>query len=139
MDLLQKISMDPTYTKPRLTETSQIAYELLSDQLVTSLTPKDNAGDYRVDIQQVADMFLYANIDDYPKPDSHDEMIWKTIMHAMQEKDGDVASKHIHKLLFVRNSTNNTRLSALQTRILHLLKEYCTTLETGQQKSSFEL
>lgn len=142
-------SNNPKYatSTPKLTETSLIAYKILSEQLVTAIqtsmknkNKQDDDDGNVVTIQQAADMFLYANINDYPSPGSTDEIVWTTVMHSMQKKDWDGALEGINKLRRPvpgsrsRDGDNNKKLSELQLTILHMLQDYCQTVVYGDSR-----
>lgn len=90
--------------KPALTATAEQAYQTLSEQIMTLSA---------LSLQQAADMFLYANLDDYPNPKSKTEKLWAKGMQALQKDDYKSALIHILKL------QEDTKFSDLQ---LHLLK-----------------
>ncbi|KAG7365283.1 hypothetical protein IV203_038486 [Nitzschia inconspicua] len=110
----------PKYATEHLTETSRYSYERLSEQLVAliqeSLTTKGNI----LSIQQVADMFLYANLNDFPSPASKEENIWKTAMEALQSQRFEVALVQFQKL----EERSGNQLSKLQVELLHVLRQY---------------
>ena len=111
----------PKYSTTHLTETSKIAYELLSEQLVAlvdrSMTGKGNM----LSIQTVSDMFLYANLAGFPSKKSREEKSWDVAMRSLQSKEWDIAYIEFEKL--VKNYEE--KLSDLQISLLHVLKQYC--------------
>merc|ERR1712224_39219 len=58
----------PEYSTTRLTEISKIAYERLSEQLVTFVVENLTKKGSMLSIQQAVDMFLYADLNNYPQP-----------------------------------------------------------------------
>jgi tetratricopeptide (TPR) repeat protein len=109
------------YATDHLTETSRYAYERLSEQLVAlmqeSLTTKGSI----LSIQQVADMFLYANINDFPMPASKEEKTWQAAMEALQSQKFEVSLIQLQKL---EEQPSGQQLSQLQRALLHVLQQY---------------
>jgi tetratricopeptide (TPR) repeat protein len=101
---------NPTFAKPQLTNTSRKAYEALSKQIMTipNLSLQD------------ADMFLYANISDFPAPNSKQDKIWRKAMHSLQTDDFKAAGQHFEKL------QSHPDLSGLQSHLLKALLLYVT-------------
>lgn len=125
---------DPKYANDKLTETSRVAYELLSEQLVAAMAANlDN--DIIIDVQQVADMFLYADLSDFPTTQSREGLIWKTAMHAMQDEDWDLATQQIEKL----SRVSGDKLSSLQSTLLQILQEYSAAAGRGSAQGVGEL
>lgn len=110
----------PKYATDHLTETSRYAYERLSQQLVAiiqeSLTHKGSI----LSIQEVANMFVYANILDLPAPSSKEEKTWNAAMEAMQLQQFEVCLVQLETLLLQYHDS----LSHLQVALLHVLQQY---------------
>ena len=111
----------PEYSTLHLTETSKFAYERLSDQLVALVKESTTIKGSVISIQQVADMFLYANIEDFPPVKSKEERIWHSGMQSLQSQKWEMAGMQFEKL----EKTSKAKLSHLQIALLHILKEYC--------------
>ena len=69
-------------------------------------------------IQQVADMFLYANLNDFPPPSGNEEKIWQGAIQALQSEQWEVALIQLEKLEKVKG------LSHLQLTLLKVLNLY---------------
>lgn len=114
----------PKYSTAHLTETSELAYETLSAQLTAlineSLTKKGSI----LSIQEVADMFLYANLNDFPVAKSKEEKIWARGMQSLQSKNWELAFMEFDKL----QKTTKEELSKLQISLLNVLKQYCKSV-----------
>jgi tetratricopeptide (TPR) repeat protein len=102
---------NPTFATLQLTNTSQEAYEALSKQIMT--IPN-------LSLQDVADMFLYANISDFPAPNSKQEKVWRKAMQSLQNDDFKAAGQHFEKL------QSHPDLSDLQSHLLKALLLYVT-------------
>lgn len=114
----------PKYSTNHLTETSKVAYDRLSEQLVAlinkSLTTKGSI----LSIQQAADMFLYANLKNFPSEKSKEERRWAKAMQSLQSKEWDIAYIEFGKL----EKNFEEQLSNLQIAILHVLSQYCKSM-----------
>jgi hypothetical protein len=117
---------NPKFSTPRMTETAKIAFDLLSDQLL-QLVDQSLSKASVLNIQQTADLFLYANLDDFPPENSKDEKNWAAAMRSLQSERWDTAFQGFEKL-----ETNvKEKLSALQLAVLGVLKNYCTAASAG--------
>jgi hypothetical protein len=114
----------PEYSTLHLTETSKFAYERLSEQLVVLVKESTTIKGSVISIQQVADMFLYASIEDFPLVKSKEEKIWQSGMHSLQSQKWEMAGMQFEKL----EKTSKAKLSHLQIALLHILKQYCKTV-----------
>jgi len=126
----------PEYSTDHLTETSKLAYETLSAQL-TGLVNESlfaSKGGSALSIQEVADMFLYANLNDYPLAKSREEKIWARGMQSLQARNWEIAFVEFEKL----QRTSREELSNLQLSLLNVLKQYCKSV-SGIDLGSDEL
>eukprot|EP00537_Pseudo-nitzschia_pungens_P018144 CAMPEP_0172408368 /NCGR_PEP_ID=MMETSP1061-20121228/75815_1 /TAXON_ID=37318 /ORGANISM="Pseudo-nitzschia pungens, Strain cf. pungens" /LENGTH=313 /DNA_ID=CAMNT_0013144493 /DNA_START=275 /DNA_END=1216 /DNA_ORIENTATION=- len=125
----------PEYSTDHLTETSKLAYETLSAQL-TGLVNESlgSKGGIALSIQEVADMFLYANLNDYPLAKSREEKIWARGMQSLQARNWEIAFVEFEKL----QRTSREELSNLQLSLLNVLKQYCKSV-SGIDLGSDEL
>jgi hypothetical protein len=114
----------PNYSTTHLTETSKVAYERLSEQLVTLVDQSISSKGSMLSIQQVADMFLYADLNDFPPDKSKEEKIWARAMRSLQSKEWEIAYIEFQKL----EKNSKEKLSQLQTSLLHVLKQYCRSV-----------
>ncbi|KAL3908073.1 MAG: hypothetical protein SGARI_003232 [Bacillariaceae sp.] len=110
----------PKYATEHLTETSRYAYEQLSGQLVALIQDSLRTKGSVLSIQQVADMFLYANIKDFPPPSSKGEKTWQGAMEALQSERWELALVQLEKL----EKQFGSELSQLQMALLYVLQEY---------------
>ena len=111
----------PKYSTAHLTETSKVAYERLSEQLVTLVIESASTKGSMLSIQQVADMFLYANLNDFPLAKSKEEKNWGRAMQSLQSQKWEMALMEFEKL----EKNSKDKLSNLQIALLHILKQYC--------------
>lgn len=111
----------PEYTTNHLTETSKVAYERLSEQLVALIQQSISTKGSMISIQQAADMFLYANLNDFPPNESKGEKFWARAMRSLQVKHWEIALLEFEKL----EKIFKEKLSDLQIALLHVLKQYC--------------
>jgi tetratricopeptide (TPR) repeat protein len=111
----------PTYATDHVTETSRYAYERLSDQLVALVEESLVTKGSLLSIQQVGDMFLYANLNDFPLQSSKGEKIWQGAMKAMQSQKFELALTQLEKL---EEQQQSNRMSPLQLKLLQVLKQY---------------
>jgi hypothetical protein len=114
----------PEYSTVHLTETSKFGYERLSDQLLALVKESTAVKGSVISIQMVADMFLYANLDDFPLVKSKEAKIWQSGMQSLQSQKWEMASMQFEKL----EKTSKAKLSQLQIALLHILKQYCKTV-----------
>ncbi|KAL3920405.1 MAG: hypothetical protein SGILL_003283, partial [Bacillariaceae sp.] len=110
----------PNYATEHVTETSRYAFEQLSAQLVTLIQESLRSKGSILSIQQVADMFLYANIMDFPPPSSKGEKTWQGAMEALQADRWELALVQLEKL----EEQLGSELSQLQLSLLHVLQQY---------------
>jgi hypothetical protein len=111
----------PTYSTDHVTETSRYAYERLSDQLVALVEESLVTKGSLLSIQQVGDMFLYANLNDFPLQSSKEEKIWQGAMKAVQSQKFELALIQLEKL---EEQQQSNRMSPLQLELLQVLKQY---------------
>jgi hypothetical protein len=116
----------PNYSTTHLTETSKVAYERLSEQLATLVNQSISSKGNMLSIQQVADMFLYADLNNFPPDKSKEEKIWARAMRSLQSKEWEIAYIEFEKL----EKNSKEKLSKLQTSLLYVLKQYCNS-ESG--------
>ena len=114
----------PKYSTDHLTETSKVAYEQLSQQLVALINKSVTKKGGILSIQQVADMFLYANLNDFPPARSKEEKIWARAMQSLQSEKWEMAFMEFGKL----EKNSKEELSNLQLALLYVLKQYCRSV-----------
>lgn len=124
----------PKYATDHLTETSRLAYEQLSAQLVALINQSLSKKGSILSVQMIADMFLYANLNDFPPAKSKEEKIWARGMQSLQSKQWEMAFIEFEKL----EKHSDDELSHLQTSLLQALKQYCRSL-SGINLGSDEL
>jgi len=113
----------PKYATTHLTEKSRIAYEKLSEQLMALVKEGMLSKGGMLNIQQVADMFLYAELNDFPSNGSKAEKLWGKSMIMMNKKHWELAFLDLQKL----ETSYQEQLSELQVALLGALKQYCKT------------
>ena len=111
----------PKYSTAHVTEASKVAYERLSEQLMTLVIESTSAKGSILSIQMVADMFLYANLNDFPMDKSKEEKNWGRAMQSLQAQKWEMALMEFEKL----EKNSKDKLSTLQIALLHILKQYC--------------
>ena len=111
----------PNYSTTHLTETSKVAYERLSEHLVTLVDQSVSSKGSMLSIQWVADMFLNADLNDFPPDKSKEEKIWARAMRSLQSKEWEIAYIEFEKL----EKNSKEKLSQLQSSLLYVLKQYC--------------
>jgi len=124
----------PKYSTAHLTETSRVAYETLSAQLTALINESLSTKGGILSIQQAADMFLYASLNDFPLAKSKEEKIWARGMQSLQSKKWEMAFMEFQKL----EKKSQDKLSNLQTALLKVLKQYCKSV-SGIDLGSDEL
>jgi hypothetical protein len=113
------------YVTDHVTETSRYAYERLSDQLVGVVQQSLSSNGSLLSIQQVADMFVYANLDDFPLPSSKEEKLWQSAMEALQSQKFEIALVQLDKLEDSQHPNHSPQImSPLQRTLLQVLKQY---------------
>jgi hypothetical protein len=110
----------PKYATEHLTETSRYAFEKLSEDLVFLIQKSLSSKGSVLSIQQVADMFLYANLKDFPPPSSKGEKTWQGAMEALQSERWELSLIQLDKL----EKEFESELSQLQLSLLKVLREY---------------
>lgn len=111
----------PKLSTAHMVETSKIGYERLSEEItdivVESMTRKGGM----ISIKHIGEMFLYANLNDFPLPKTRPLKDWHKIMRAMLFNEFEDA--HIDFGMFAE--THENELSDLQKTIIKALQNYC--------------
>ena len=114
----------PNYSTTHLVETSRVAYERLSENLVALISQSVSTKGSMLSIQQIADMFLYADLNDFPTNGSKEEKNWARAMRSLQSKEWETAHIEFGKL----EKHSEEKLSILQKALLQVLKQYCKSV-----------
>jgi hypothetical protein len=104
----------PRYAQSKLTVTSRNTYEALSLDLMSRND---------LSLRQMANMFLYAHLANYPAPDSPEEKLWEKAMTSIEAYSEDKNAKHLDKALqnLIKLAKYNT-FSQLQSHLLQSLR-----------------
>lgn len=116
----------PDYAQPQMTATAKEGYGILSEQLQK----------VRLGLQEMVDMFLYADLNGFPSEDSKAEHLWFSIMTQLQKFGSTRAISDLEdavKAISDMQMQYDGHLSALQTSLLR------NTLVIALEKMNGEL
>lgn len=122
----------PAYETPSQTKTCKEAYELLSNQIMTKTAPG---------IEDAADLFLYASIDDFPQENTKEFTKWSKAMELlqtyaslMQKEDGTTvdANKKAKAFMTYLISAQEELLSLHKSKKLSELQNYLLDIILGR-------
>eukprot|EP00531_Pseudo-nitzschia_arenysensis_P002474 CAMPEP_0116135432 /NCGR_PEP_ID=MMETSP0329-20121206/11186_1 /TAXON_ID=697910 /ORGANISM="Pseudo-nitzschia arenysensis, Strain B593" /LENGTH=299 /DNA_ID=CAMNT_0003630229 /DNA_START=59 /DNA_END=958 /DNA_ORIENTATION=- len=111
----------PEKSTAHMVETSKVAYERLSEEYTDLIFESMTQSGSMLEIQTIADMFPYADLNGFPKVKTQAIRDWHTCMRAMQFNEFELAQKNFQK--FADNF--KTEMSELQSTILQALLQYC--------------
>jgi len=122
----------PAYETSSQTKTCEEAYELLSNQIITKTAPG---------IEDAADLFLYASIDDFPQENTKEFIKWSKAMELlqtygslMQKEEGttDDANKKAKAFMTYLSGAQEELLSLQKSKKLSELQNYLLEIILGR-------
>jgi len=104
----------PRYAQSTLTVTSRDAYEALSLDLMSRND---------LSLEQMANMFLYAHLSNFPGPGSPEEKLWEKAMVSIEAYSKTENAKHLDKALqHLIKLEKYKKFSHLQSHLLQSLR-----------------
>ena len=112
----------PQYSTTHMVETSKVAYERLSEQLVDIINEKMSEGGM-ISIEHIANMFGYAKLDQWPPSRGKEVREYSKAMRSMHFSEWEIGVVEFGN--FEEKYRDN--MSELQKTIVNALKVYCQT------------
>lgn len=111
----------PQYSTTHMVETSKLAYELLSEQLVDIVEEKISEEGAMISIEHIANMFDYANLDLWPPSRGKEVRDYAKAMRSMHFNEWELAVDELRNF----EEKYRDKTSDLQKTILNTLIVYC--------------
>lgn len=113
----------PQYSTTHMVETSKLAYELLSEQLVDIIEEKISEEGAMISIEHIANMFGYASLDQWPPNYGREVKEYSKAMRSMHFNEWEIAVTAFGNF----EEKYRDKMSNLQKTILNVLIVYCET------------
>ena len=119
----------PHHSTAHMVETSKVGYERLSEEFIDVINEAISKKGSMLSIQHIADMFLYANLNNFPPAKTRSLRDWGKAMRAMQFNEFELA--YVEFGLF--EETYEDKTTDLQKTIITALKKYCEAAAVDQE------
>jgi len=111
----------PQYSTTHMVETSKVAYERLSEQLVDIINEKVSEKGGMISIEHIANMFLYADLGHWPPNRGKEVREYSKATRSLHFNEWELAAIEFGKF----EEKYRSQMSELQKTIVRVLQIYC--------------